>query len=102
MYLFGVCLFPKKHGVFELLLLRNAQKRHEKKKGTYVPRLVAICQIYAAFKKAFGAPSPLPWRLWLWGCDFFCLRLQAPGIGPQRNGQCAGIFHAPPADPVGA
>jgi hypothetical protein len=38
-----------KCGVFELLFLRNAQKRHnnkaknEGKKGTHQPRLVAIC-----------------------------------------------------------
>jgi hypothetical protein len=56
--------FPKKvfNGVFELPLLRNAQKRHknththtkhnQKKEGAVVPHLVFICQIYAAFKKA--------------------------------------------------
>jgi hypothetical protein len=49
--------FPQNvfYGVFELPLLRNAQKRHKKnskknifvlKKGTYLPHLVAICQIY--------------------------------------------------------
>jgi hypothetical protein len=44
-------------GVFELPLLRNAQKRHKKisqkkgKKSTYLPHLAAICQIYVAFKK---------------------------------------------------
>jgi hypothetical protein len=39
-------------GVFELPLLRNTQTRHQKKsrkKGTYLPRLVAIWQIYVAF-----------------------------------------------------
>jgi hypothetical protein len=47
--------FPQKVfcGVFELPLLRNAQK----KKGTYLPHLVAICQMYVGFqKKNFGAP----------------------------------------------
>jgi hypothetical protein len=46
------------YGVFELPLLRNAQKRHKqiskiKKKITYLPHLVAICQIYVAFKFLF-------------------------------------------------
>jgi hypothetical protein len=44
--------FPQKvfYGVFELPLLRNAQKRHKKKqKGTYLPDLLAICQIYPRF-----------------------------------------------------
>jgi hypothetical protein len=55
--------FPPKvfNGVFELPLLRNAHKRHtkkshtkkEKKKGTYLPHLVAICQIYVAFNFYF-------------------------------------------------
>jgi hypothetical protein len=53
--------FPQKvfYGVFELPLLRNAQKRHKKiskkkkKKGTYLPHLVAICQIHAAFNSLF-------------------------------------------------
>jgi hypothetical protein len=54
--------FPKSFwGVFELLLLRNAQKRHLKKdgggkEGTYLPHWVAICQIYVAFKKNLSAP----------------------------------------------
>jgi hypothetical protein len=51
--------FPQKtfYGVFELPLLRNAQTRHKqkvkklKKKGTYLPHLVAICQIYVALKQ---------------------------------------------------
>jgi hypothetical protein len=42
---------------FELPLLRNAQKRHKKinkinkkkQKGTYLPDLLAICQIYPRF-----------------------------------------------------
>jgi hypothetical protein len=46
--------FPQKvfFGFFELPLLRNAQKRHKKiskkknQKGTYLPDLLAICQIY--------------------------------------------------------
>jgi hypothetical protein len=52
-------------------LLRNAQKRHKKplknkikkKKGTYLPHLVAICQMYAAFSFQFSFSSvPLgPW-----------------------------------------
>jgi hypothetical protein len=47
--------FPQKvfYGVFELPLLRNAQKRHKKNlqkkqkklKGTYLPDLLAICQL---------------------------------------------------------
>jgi hypothetical protein len=46
------------YGVSEHPLLRNAQKRHKKEKkkrekGTYLPHLVAICQIYVAFKKLF-------------------------------------------------
>jgi hypothetical protein len=55
--------FPEKafDGVFELPLLRNAQKRHKRKsqkklkkrKGTYLPHLVAICQIYVAFNFLF-------------------------------------------------
>jgi hypothetical protein len=56
--------FPKKvfNGVFELPLLRNSQKRHKKnskkkKRGTYLPHLVAICQIYGGFNFFFfGAP----------------------------------------------
>jgi hypothetical protein len=52
--------FPQKvfYGVFELPLLRNAQKRHKNKikKGTYLPHLVAICQIYVGFKKKSLAP----------------------------------------------
>jgi hypothetical protein len=51
--------FPQKFffGVFELPLLRNARKRHKKiskikkktQKGTYLPDLLAICQIYPRF-----------------------------------------------------
>jgi hypothetical protein len=50
--------FPQKvfYGVFEVPLLRNAQKRHKKsqklknkQKGTYLPDLLAICQIYPRF-----------------------------------------------------
>jgi hypothetical protein len=51
--------FPQKvfDGVFELPLLRNAQKRHKKnlkknrkkQKGTYLPDLLAICQIHPRF-----------------------------------------------------
>jgi hypothetical protein len=48
------------YGVFELPLLRNAQKRHKKisqnkikKKGTNLPHLVAICQIYVGFWVSF-------------------------------------------------
>jgi hypothetical protein len=44
------------HGVFELPLLRNAQKRYNKnlknkkeEEGTVVPDLVAICQIICRF-----------------------------------------------------
>jgi hypothetical protein len=41
-------------GVFELPLLRNARKRHKIKQkikeGTYLPHLVAICQIHAAWR----------------------------------------------------
>jgi hypothetical protein len=60
--------FPQNifYGVFELPLLRNAQRRHKKspktikKKERHLPRalphLVAICQIYAAFKKTNLAP----------------------------------------------
>jgi hypothetical protein len=55
------------YGVFELPLLRNAQKRHKKysqklkKESTYLPHLVAICQIYGGFKKKiFGAPRIRP------------------------------------------
>jgi hypothetical protein len=58
--------FPQKvfNGVFELPWLRNAQKRHKKKsqklktkEGTYLPHLVAICQIYVGFNFFFfGAP----------------------------------------------
>jgi hypothetical protein len=61
--------FPKKkcYGVFELPLLRNAQKRHKtnlkikkKKKPTYLPHLVAICQIYGGFNLIFlGHPLAL-------------------------------------------
>jgi hypothetical protein len=43
--LFGQKVF---NVVFELPLLRNAHKV-QKKEGTYLPHLVAICQIYAAF-----------------------------------------------------
>ena len=55
--------FPKFffNGVFELPLLRNAQKRHKKNKnkiGTYLPHLVAICQIYVAFN-FFSLGRPL-------------------------------------------
>jgi hypothetical protein len=52
--------FPQKvfYGVFELPLLRNAQKRHKKKKKkkkvpSYLLHLVAICQIYIAFNFLF-------------------------------------------------
>jgi hypothetical protein len=55
--------FPQKvfYGVFELPLLRNAQKRHKifsqkekkKKEGAYLPHLVAICQIYVGFNFLF-------------------------------------------------
>jgi hypothetical protein len=59
--------FPQKVfcGVFEFPLLKNAQKRHnkkshkkiKKKKGIYLPHLVTICQIYAGFILFFfGAP----------------------------------------------
>jgi hypothetical protein len=78
--------FPKKtfYGVFELPLLRNAQKRHKtnlnikKKKSTYLPHLVAICQIYGGFNFIFlGRPlsgfldlvrvvCALPWS---WGLE---------------------------------
>jgi hypothetical protein len=47
-------------GVFELPLMRNAQKGHKRKsqkkigkKSTYLPHLVAICQIYVAFSFLF-------------------------------------------------
>jgi hypothetical protein len=55
--------FPQKvfNGVFELPLLRNAQKRHtnylskikKEKEGTMVPYFVAICQTYVAFTYFF-------------------------------------------------
>jgi hypothetical protein len=49
------------YGVFEPLLLRNAQKRHKaklKKKKRYLPTPFSICQIYVAFNfiLIFGAP----------------------------------------------
>jgi hypothetical protein len=52
--------FPQKvfYGVFELPLLRNAQKRHKKikkikkKEGTYLPHFI-ICQVYVAFNFIF-------------------------------------------------
>jgi hypothetical protein len=55
-------------GVFELPLLRNAQKRHKQKlkklikktEGTYLPHLVVICQIYVAFKKNLSASRSEP------------------------------------------
>jgi hypothetical protein len=51
-------------GVFELPLLRIAQKRHHFFfKGTYLPHLVAICQIHVGFNKLFGAPWCFFWRL---------------------------------------
>jgi hypothetical protein len=61
----------------ELPLLRNAQKCHKKnlpkkfkKRGTYLPHLVAICQIYVAFKNNFlRRPLPLPPPRLL--CSFF-------------------------------
>jgi preprotein translocase subunit YajC len=46
------------YGVFELPLLRNAQKRHKKKLkklkkvGTYLPHFI-ICQVYVAFNFIF-------------------------------------------------
>jgi hypothetical protein len=51
--------FPQKvfYGVFELPLLRNAQKRHEKpqklKKKKYLPTPFIICQVYVAFHFIF-------------------------------------------------
>jgi hypothetical protein len=51
--------FPQKgfNGVFELPLLRNAQKRHKRrKKGTHLPHLPAIWQIYVAFNIFSSAP----------------------------------------------
>jgi hypothetical protein len=51
--------FPQKVfcGVFDLPLLRNAQKRHKKnlkKKIRHLPHLVAICRIYVAFNLFFS------------------------------------------------
>jgi hypothetical protein len=55
--------FPKKffNGVFELPLLRNAQKRHKKKlkkerEGTYVPDLSSARYTSLSFFFSFGAP----------------------------------------------
>ena len=57
------------YGVFELPLLRNAQKRHKKnkiknnkkQKGTYLPDLLAICQIHPRFIFFFlSAPCVQP------------------------------------------
>jgi hypothetical protein len=51
--------FPQKvfYGVFELSLLRNAQKRHKKiskkKEKRYLPTPFIICQVYAAFNFIF-------------------------------------------------
>jgi hypothetical protein len=63
--------FPQKvfYGVFELPLLRNAKnaikklkKLKKKQKGTYLPDLLAICQIYPRFIFFFlrrpSVPSP--------------------------------------------
>jgi hypothetical protein len=94
---FGKCFsrdfFPKHFcGVFELPLLRNAQKRHLKKfkknQGTYLPHLAVFWQIYIAsnnfslkhplirpekkIKKNRRADSLLLWPL--------------SGFGPNRNG----------------
>jgi hypothetical protein len=47
------------NGVFELPLLRNAQKRHNKiskNKKKHLPHLVPISQIYVAFKLFSLAP----------------------------------------------
>jgi hypothetical protein len=57
----GFLLPPKSFcGVFELPLLKNAKNRHKKpskiiikKKGTYLPHLAAIWQMYAAFSNFF-------------------------------------------------
>jgi hypothetical protein len=45
--------FPQKKicGVFELPLLRNAQKRHKKKK--YLPTPFIICQVHVTFNFIF-------------------------------------------------
>jgi hypothetical protein len=63
--------FPQKvfYGVFELPLLRKAQKRQKKtskikkkkQKGTYLPDLPAICQIYPRF---ISPPLSAPWDYW--------------------------------------
>jgi hypothetical protein len=56
------------YGVFELPLLRNTQKRQKnlkndlkkRKKGTYLPHLVVIGQVYVAFKKKSLKPLCCP------------------------------------------
>jgi hypothetical protein len=56
---FDMYFFKRFYGVFELSLLRNAQKRHLKKRvSTYLPHLVTICQMYVAFisPPPFSAP----------------------------------------------
>jgi hypothetical protein len=60
--------FPQKmfSGVFDLPLLRNAQKRHrkglsqKKKEGTYLPDLSSARYTSLSFSFFFGAPRPSP------------------------------------------
>jgi hypothetical protein len=95
------------YGVFELPLLRNAQKRHKKikkikkKPERYPPDLLAICQIYPRFIFFFfGAPRPGPTTNWAIppalpassgymlharpGKAVFCTGLHAPEVHPAR------------------
>jgi hypothetical protein len=77
--------FPQKgfYGVFELPLLGNAQKRHKKttkikkKKCTYLPYLVAICQIYVAFNFFLRRP------LGVWCCVYVRGAAKKKPTGPQ-------------------
>jgi hypothetical protein len=95
--------FPQKvfYGVFELPLLRSAQKRHKqnlknktkKQKGTYLPDLLAICQIYPRFI-FFFLSAPCAGRQ-----DF--IRIPSAGSSQKRAGSrgCTGEVYPNPAPP---
>jgi hypothetical protein len=81
---FDMC-FPQKvfYGVFELPLLRNAQKRHKKiskiKKKKYLPTPFIICQVYVAFNFIFlRRPSQ---RLFVSLTPLNCMEPQGGGKG---------------------